>query len=137
MLNCKANNHSEARPRTTVAWAKQQFDAMCQDDNGCSIAVVLSRTNEYIGHISIADLNTQPRLSFIFDRDVWGQGLASEALKAFLPRAVVQLGLQSVTASVRQGQNSASHLLTKLGFAQTGLCQDAQGTYQEYQYSPA
>ncbi|WP_394241962.1 GNAT family N-acetyltransferase [Vibrio astriarenae] len=134
MLNCCPKNRAQMNGPHTVASAKALFDSMLTDESTYAAAVVLSRTNEYIGHLFISELDTAPELGFIFDKSVWGQGLATEALQAFFPKALQHLGLKQVKASVNIGHTASLKLLAKLGFEVLGQNQDEFGPYYELQF---
>lgn len=103
MLNCCAKNRAEMNGPHTVASAKQLFEKILDDRNIYSLAVLESSSRDYMGHIFISQLDSEPELGFIFDKAYWGKGLATEALKAFFPKACRELGLHKVTANVNSG----------------------------------
>ncbi|MDR9830150.1 GNAT family protein [Vibrio sp. FNV 38] len=132
MLHCYTKYRPQMAGPHNVASAKKMFDTMLSDDSVYSVAVVQSSTNQYIGHIFIAELNSAPRLGFIFDKAIWGEGLASEALLAFYPKAIKHLGLKQVHAKVELNQPAAEKVLAKLGFALSGQSSDDAGHYHEF-----
>ncbi|KIN10367.1 GNAT family N-acetyltransferase [Vibrio mytili] len=131
MLNCCAKNRAEMNGPLTVASAKQAFDEMLDDENIYSLAVLESRSRDYMGHIFIAHLNSEPELGFIFDKTYWGKGLATEALKAFFPKACRELNLHKVTANVNSRHHAPIAVLEKLGFVKKGESKDMYGPYFE------
>ncbi|NIY89842.1 GNAT family N-acetyltransferase, partial [Vibrio campbellii] len=100
MLNCCAKNRAEMNGPHTVSSAKQLFEKILDDENVHSMAVLESTSRDYMGHVFISNLDHEPELGFIFDKAYWGKGLATEALKAFFPKACRELGLHKVKASV-------------------------------------
>lgn len=135
MLNCCPKNRAQMNGAHTVASARQLFDSMMSDESNYSVAVVQSSTNEYIGHLFISDLDTTPELGFIFDKSVWGQGLATESLLAFFPKVVKHLELTQVKASVNIDNLASLKLLAKLGFKIQGQTRDEFGPYYELMFS--
>jgi RimJ/RimL family protein N-acetyltransferase len=131
MLNCCAKNRAEMNGPHTVASAKQLFDKILDDKNIYSLAVLESTTRDYMGHIFISHLDSEPELGFIFDKAYWGKGLATEALTAFFPKAYRELGLQRVTANVSSGHFASLAVLEKLGFVKMKESKDLYGPYFE------
>lgn len=60
-----------------------------------------------------------PEIGFIFHPDVWGQGIAAEALAPVLRRAFAVHGLTRVTADVDPRNAASLKLLNRLGFHET------------------
>ncbi|EHA1125209.1 GNAT family N-acetyltransferase [Vibrio navarrensis] len=116
MLNCCAKNRAELGGPYTVANAKLMFDKVLNDPKIHAMAVLDNYNREYMGHVYISDCDSQPTLGFLFDKAYWGQGIATETLKAFLPKAVYDLQLDQVTAWVKPSNKAAIALLSKLGF---------------------
>ena len=75
-----------------------------------------NHSRDYIGHVFIHDIDTHPKLGFMFDKAYWGRGLASEVMKAFLPRVLNDLKLQQLSAKVDSRHTSSIRVLEKLGF---------------------
>src|SRR5690606_18253711 len=61
-----------------------------------------------------------PTVGFIFHPDVWGRGLAEEALRPIIDRAFREHGLRMIEADVDPRNGSSLRLLTRLGFVETG-----------------
>ncbi len=116
MLNCCAKNRAMMNGPQTVSQAKESFLQMLNDETIHCMAVLDSRVREYIGHVYIEHLNSEPELGFIFDKAYWGQGYAREALQAFFPKACLDLHLDHVVANVCPDNQAAIALLSKLGF---------------------
>ncbi len=135
MLNCCAKNRAEMNGPHTVASAKELFEKILDDGNTHSLAVFESASREYMGHIFISQLNSNPELGFIFDKAYWGKGLATEALKAFLPKACRELGLNKVTATVNCGHQASIAVLEKLGFTKISESKDLYGPYFEMEFT--
>lgn len=119
----------------TVASAKQLFDKILADKNTYSLAVLESASRDYMGHVFISDLDSDPELGFIFDKAYWGKGLATEALKAFFPKARRELGLDKVTATVNCDHQASLAVLKKLGFVKTRQSKDLYGPYFEMEFT--
>lgn len=135
MLNCCAKNRAEMNGPHTVASAKQLFQKLLHDPNLYSMAVLDNTTREYIGHVFISNLDGVPELGFIFDKLYWGKGLASEALKAFFPKALRERQIEKVIASVNLHHAPCLRLLQKLGFVIREEKQDGFGPYYELEFT--
>ncbi|EGQ7981563.1 N-acetyltransferase [Vibrio vulnificus] len=116
MLNCCAKNRAQLNGPYTVANAKLLFDKVLNDKTIHARAVLDNYNREYMGHVYIAHLDSQPELEFMFDKSYWGKGIASETLKAFVPKAMHELELESLTAHIKPQNIAAIKVLTKLGF---------------------
>jgi [ribosomal protein S5]-alanine N-acetyltransferase len=55
-------------------------------------------------------------LAYYLARPYWGQGLATEAARAFIYYGFNELKLKRIVASVQQGNEASRHILEKLGF---------------------
>ncbi|MGC9460314.1 GNAT family N-acetyltransferase [Vibrio genomosp. F10] len=133
MLNCCVKNRAEMNGPHTVASARALFDRVLNDSSMYCMAVLDNYNREYIGHIFISQLESEPELGFIIDKAYWGKGLASEALKAFIPKAYRELSLQKVVATANTHHIASIKLLEKLGFQKVGENQDFHGPYYEYE----
>ena len=67
-----------------------------------------------------AGLYCFPEIGFILHPDVWGQGIATEALRLVLERAFGVHGLDKILADVDPRNDASLKLLTKLGFREVG-----------------
>lgn len=135
MLNCCAKNRAEMNGPHTVASAKQLFENILDDENIYSMAVLESTSRDYMGHVFISHLDSEPELGFIFDKAYWGKGLATEALKAFFPKACRELELHKVKANVNSNHQASMAVLEKLGFVKTRESKDLFGPYFEMEFT--
>lgn len=84
---------------------EQSFDLVVQFEDRC---------------IGKAGMWRRPEIGYILHPDFWGQGLAFEALSAFLPHAFRRFQTEPVITAQCDPRNLASgRLLTKLGFRRT------------------
>lgn len=60
-----------------------------------------------------------PEIGFFFARDVWGQGLAHEAMTAFIAHRAAS-GSKHLTADVDPRNERCLALLARVGFTETG-----------------
>lgn len=135
MLNCCAKNRAQMNGPHTVSSAKRLFEKVINHEGIYSMAVLDSQTREYMGHLFISQDGDIPELGFIFDKAHWGQGIATETLKAFFPKACRELKLDKVIATANVGHTPSIKLLKKLGFQQVGERRDLHGPYLEFMYN--
>lgn len=135
MLHCCAINRAQMNGAHTVSSAKKLFEKVLSDQNMLAMAVLDSQSRDYIGHVFISDLDTQPELGYIFDKDYWGRGIASEVLQAFFPKAVRDYNLEKVSATANDGHEPSVRLLDKLGFKHSARKRDTFGPYDEFTFT--
>ncbi|NOH78954.1 GNAT family N-acetyltransferase [Vibrio sp. RE86] len=135
MLNCCVINRAEMNGAHTVASAKKLFNKVMTDRNVYAMAVLDSATRDYIGHVFISDLDNDPELGFIFDKNYWGRGIASEVLHAFFPKALRDLNLTHVYATANVGHEASISILQRLGFILNAHKKDTFGPYMEFVFT--
>lgn len=75
---------------------------------------------EYKGRtVGKAGLYRFPDIGYILSPELWGPGLAAEALAPIIARAFGQAGLERITADVDPRNTASIRLLEKLGFAES------------------
>ena len=88
----------------TIAWMGRQFDRYKRDGFGLW-AVILRQTGEMIGQCGITlqmiGDETFPEIGYLFRRDQWGNGYATEAAQACRRHAFKQLGIQEIYSIIR------------------------------------
>ncbi len=134
-LNCCAQNRAEMNGPHTVSSALDLFERVTSGSDIYSMAVLDNGTRDYIGHLFISDLSSQPELGFIIDKAYWGEGIATEVLKAFFPKALKELGIDRVSATANTHHQASIQLLKKLGFEQTKTSKDLYGPYYEFEFT--
>lgn len=103
-------------PHTTLDQTQQWLAAMIAIDAPEGEDFVVEHEGRVIGK---AGFYRFPEIGFIFHPEVWGRGLAREALTAVLHRAFEVHGLTQVHADVDPRNQGSLNLLTRLGFAET------------------
>jgi RimJ/RimL family protein N-acetyltransferase len=83
---------------------------------GFRLAIV--RGARLIGAIGFG--GTPPDVAFFLAPDQWGQGLATEALSAFLPEVFERFPVSRVAAEHFEDNPAPGRVLKKLGFVETG-----------------
>lgn len=99
------------------------------DQDSLLAAIVLRESQRHVGNIKIGPVDwvhSRADISyFIGDRDVWGTGLASEAIKLLTDRALGSLGLARIQASLYEPNVGSARALEKAGFQLEGTLQSA------------
>jgi [ribosomal protein S5]-alanine N-acetyltransferase len=84
-------------------------------------AMVLIDEDRYIGACGISGPpRKRPHLGYYLARPFWGQGLATEAARAFVTYAKERLMLEALYSDVETGHLASEHILRKLGFESIG-----------------
>lgn len=82
---------------------------------------VIERDGRVIGNIGIWKL---PEFGFILHPDAWGQGIGTEAARAFLDYAFATHPVEAIKADVDPRNAASLNLLQKLGFSVTGTAEN-------------
>jgi RimJ/RimL family protein N-acetyltransferase len=85
--------------------------------------------------VFVCDLDGEPELGYIFDKNYWGRGIASEVLQAFFPKALRDLNISKVIATANVGHEPSIRILNKLGFVLNAHKTDTFGPYDEYLFT--
>ena len=101
----------------TAAWIEDSIAAMARGD-ASDFAVLLE--GRMVGRVAFWMGN---EIGFLFDRAVWGQGVAGEAVAAMLRHGFDTLGFDSVRADVDPRNTGSLKLLERLGFRRTGTAE--------------
>ncbi len=102
----------------TNTWLGRQFDRYQRDGFGLW-AVILRRTGEMIGQCGITlqmiGDETFPEIGYLFRRDLWGNGYATEAARACRRHAFEQLGLPEVFSIIRDTNIASMNVAIRNG----------------------
>ena len=88
-----------------------------------TLAVTLKNQNTFIGacRISISDpQNREGSIGYIYDRNFWGQGYATEAMQAILAFGFEQLALHRISAWCNVDNTASSRVMEKNGMQREG-----------------
>jgi ribosomal-protein-alanine N-acetyltransferase len=86
-------------------------------------AVCLQKDGPAIGCCDLSEIDrhhARAEVGFLFGRESWGQGYATEAMTAIADYAFDALGLQRLWARFHAGNDKSRALLERLGFAYEG-----------------
>lgn len=123
MSDPEAMRYWSTPPHTDRVETERWMASMVKADAAASDDFVVILDGRLIGKLGAWKL---PEIGFLFDRDHWGQGLASEALRAFIVHRRA-LGSTELTADVDPRNVAALKFLERAGFEETHR---AMGTWQ-------
>ncbi len=104
-------------PHPDLERTGQWLDSMISIPAGEGEDFIIELEGRVIGK---AGLYRFPEIGFILHPDVWGRGLASEAVEAVIDRGFRVHGLDSIVADVDPRNQACLRLLQRRGFRETG-----------------
>ncbi len=88
----------------------------------CRWAVVEKRTGEIIGSCGFASRDLEEvELGYLFAREAWGKGFATEAASACLRYGFEEIGFKKVVALTDLDHEKSQNVLRKIGFRERGI----------------
>ena len=128
-------------------WSKQSIEAIWQfvdsvneSQHSFLFAIIHKKTDKHIGNIKLGPINPHHQYAdisyFIGDREAWGQGFATEAIKTVTDFGLTQLGLELIQAGVYSGNVGSAKALIKSGYEEQGRVKNkfitVQGTREDH-----
>jgi ribosomal-protein-alanine N-acetyltransferase len=123
MSDARAMRYWSSLPHETFERTQQWLASMIEADPATSDDFIVTLNGELIGKLGGWRL---PEMGFLFAPSHWGQGYASEALRAFVERRR-RLGSTELTADADPRNEAALKLLDRSGFKEVGR---AERTFQ-------
>ena len=130
------------KPRTRES-AERRFRLTHLPNAGRDLALhatILKSKNRYVGYCGVyphfgprGPIPGEGTLAFYLAPDVWNQGLATEAGRAFLDHGFGPLGLKRIVASAETGNAASIRVLEKLGFTPTDVEHAGARTFQNFE----
>lgn len=109
------------RPPHDEAATREFLNAMIKADPQTSYDFVVEMDGRVIGK---AGCWKMAEVGYIFHPDVWGQGIATEALSAILPRVFDRFPeIQTITAEIDPRNIASERVLLRQGFHKTGFAE--------------
>ena len=110
------------REQTVEALAKKLVSASAPaPGHWLDLAIEERATGTVIGGVVLKrEEGTAAEIGYVLRRDRWGQGLATEAVVAFMEEARVRFGVTRFTAVVEAPNAASIRLLERLGFVPDG-----------------
>lgn len=101
----------------TEAWVQGSLDAMAKGE-AQDFAVLFE--GRVIGRVAFWQGD---EIGFLFDPAIWGQGFASEALRAIAAYGFDTLGFEEIRADVDPDNAASLRVLERVGFKRTGFAE--------------
>ena len=102
-------------------------------------ATVLKETGQFIGRCGLLpwtiDGCQEVEVAYLLDKQVWGQGLATEAARAIVQHAFEQLGYSRIIVLVDRENAASIRVATKIGMTFEKEGQDDKGPFLLYSMS--
>ena len=94
----------------------------------CRWAVVEKKSGEIIGSCGFAFRDmTEVELGYLFARQFWGKGFATEAARAALRYGFEKIGFEKVIALTDPDHEKSQNVLRKIGFHERGIEKNEDG----------
>ena len=111
------------------------FEQHLNDEKSCVLAIE-TMEGEHIGSVGLHDIQWKDRSAqlgvFIGERDLWGQGYGTDAIRALLRLAFHEMALHRITLRVFDFNLRAIRCYQKCGFSQEGCLREAHFTEGRY-----
>lgn len=97
-------------------------------------ALVLRSTDSVIGFCGLVHPGNQPdaEIKYALKREYWGQGYATEAVKAMLTYGQQEKSLTKIIATIAPENNPSRNVLSKAGMRPAELILDEDGLYTQF-----
>ncbi len=118
MRYCGGPGDREREIRAVVYYQK-----LLEEKGHAPMAVVLKKSEQVIGACGFQSAWVEGRVELIyhFAKAHWGEGYATEAIRAVMERALLEPPAPAVVAAASLDNKASLHLLEKMGFHYTGL----------------
>ncbi len=104
---------------------KNYVKSLEQDKNNLFLAILIKGTERHIGNIKLGPINYVHNFAeiglMIGEKDCWGKGYASEAIKIISRHAFEELKLNKLTAGCYQSNVGSLKAFEKAGFMVEGI----------------
>ena len=117
LSNPVAMRYWSTAPHKVLGESEAWLRSMVEADSAISDDFILEYEGRVIGKLGCWQL---PEIGFLLDPAVWGRGLASEAMAAFLDRRRRIGSPERIPADVDPRNTASLRLLRKHGFVETG-----------------
>jgi len=117
-LECRFSNN-------TMEAIKDYVETILQDRNNIFLAIILKNGHRHIGNIKIGPINRMHRFAdvglLIGEKDCWGKGYATEALRLVADYAFKTLNLHKLTAGAYATNKGSERAFIRAGFLVEGI----------------
>lgn len=116
----------ESRFRSyTIEDLMAYVDKVSADPDMVFMAIVVKESDVHIGNVKLGPINRVHLVAdmgiIIGERDYWGKGYATDAIRLIATYAFTQLNLHKVTAGIYANNTGSEKAFLKAGFKQEGL----------------
>lgn len=129
----------DGKPYETVEKAREflNWAVLYQKENGfCRWAVIEKSSERIVGSCGFARREMEEiELGYLFARDVWGKGYATEAASACLQYYFERIGAEKIIAMTDVDHEKSQNVLTKIGFTPRGIEKTADGEDMIFEFS--
>lgn len=96
------------------------FEECKNEDDGYYWSIVWRENNALVGTIALADINNHHGIGelgiVVGEKEYWGKGIATGAIKLVLTYAFSEMGLRRITAEYEEGNTGLEKALLKNNF---------------------
>ena len=126
MNDPEVNKYLESRFSShSLETLKEYVRSKLGDEKNAFFAIILKKGDRHIGNIKIGPIDTVHRLAdigiLIGEKDCWGEGYGSEAIRLIVEYAFDKLNLHKVTAGCYAPNEGSIKAFKKAGFSQEGV----------------
>ena len=109
----------------SIEGLRDYVNRMLNDRDNVFLAIVLKDNDRHIGNIKLGPINWTHRFAdvglLIGEKDCWGQGCATEAIRLVTTYAFKVLNLHKLTAGCYEPNQGSLKAFLKAGYVQEGL----------------
>jgi len=109
----------------TIETVRAFVERVNSSDNEFLFGIFLKKDGRHIGNIKIGPVNFRHLLAdvtlLIGERDCWGQGIATDAIRTITRFGVEKLQLSKLTASMYEGNVGSIRAYLRAGYTQEGM----------------
>ena len=113
---------------TTLEKLESYYQQMATCPNNIILAIVIKKTDEYIGNIALNNINWVNRNVdmgiMIGNKKSWGHGYGTEAVSLIVDYCFQKLNLHKVGLSIHASNKSAIKVYRRVGFVEEGILKD-------------
>ena len=128
----------DRKPYETIEIAREflNWAIPYQLKNGfCRWAVVEKTSGEIVGSCGFARLATEEvEFGYLFARESWGKGFATEAASACLKHGYEKIGLTGIIALTDLDHEKSQNVLRKIGFHERGIEKTGDGEDMVFEF---
>ena len=115
----------ETRRPQTVETIREFVERVNASDDQFLFGIILKQDGRHIGNIKIGPVKARHRLAdvtlLIGERDCWGQGIATDAIRTMARFGFEKLQLSKLTASMYERNVGSIRAYLRAGFVQEGV----------------